>query len=205
MATPPSLEELAERLSLLEQELRETRRRLPSQVRADIALGRSLHEMGTVPSAFAYSAAVQVVTDSSNPVMTLDTTWWDTDDMVDLANDRIQLKESGLYLCTASLFFDSNAGTDDIQIGIETADNAGTFGSVVVASNCDAANTTGPKLVCSGLLPFDARSGTSYSFVRAKIYFFIDGSAVTTEDTAPVGKSNHLSVVRVSDLPQLLV
>jgi len=191
MALPPEIQQeldsLSRRIDRLSAELSQFR----DPTTPSISLTRDLHDLGEVAVTYLTTQTDQTFASATVTKVAFDARHWDTNGWADLANDRIGVKEDGLYLAGGWLEWAGDAtGYRRIEIRAVSPSGSPFPVSSILAPPSSSGNSI---LTATGVWPVDVHSLGQYNLFEM------------VADQGTVGNLNslqaHLWVVRVGGPP----
>lgn len=194
----PTLAELENRISLLEQQLQLSQRTDP-----DIALGIDLHSLGNVPTCKLRNTGTQSINDQTWTAASFNSTVWDTESslpMGDLTNNRINIPVGGIYYIVAQTRWTAHA-TDARSRGVRIKrDDA----SIIINDFHESvsADTHTPAISCSGLVDMDAMNAGGL-YLTMEVYQYSGAALNLLGSTGANNDGCNFMIVKVAEYGQL--
>jgi len=195
MALPFEIQEAIDSLQRQVSQLNADIKRYQDPSRPDIALARSLDDLGTVPACQLYRTTNQALAGITK--ITWTATAFDTGNgMADLTNNRINLKETGIYYVAAFTTLLVGATDEEAQMHIRAHSGSGAVFTIVGSSASTSTAMAAIMLNASTLWILDSQNLEGGSYVE--LYAGAPGNSLL----AGSGQRPTLSVVKVADLSQ---
>jgi len=155
-------------------------------------LSTDLHDLGQVATA-QVAANTQTIANTTSTKVTWATTTWDNDQAVNLTDNRLTPRVSGVYMCWAEVIFDADSvGVRELNLAwVTTAGSAAVFaGQTALASTFST-----HKLTVCALIPLTFMvDGTARRSIEAYVLQTSGGNLDVT--------SGRMGLVKVADYSQ---
>lgn len=188
------LTDLEERIAELEQE-----NRLFNRIDPAISLGIDLHDLGNVPSCQIYNSATDEIANATWELITYDTVRFDTGQMADVSNNRININEGGIYLVIAQIKWEAHA-TDGTTRGLMIETDTTAIADIEFGNM--TTNTHGAALICSSIWKMDGQTAGELYFV-AKAYQNSTAALDILASTGTDHNRNNLMAIKVANFGEL--